>query len=179
MGAELSGLSDLITTLGVPLGLIIWIAIGIMNLVNKQAPAVLERYQARVADQTEHVQSLEEQKLRHELRRDELQALTEAGARTFTEEQLTHHLSEVYGEFAATNEFVRKAVMESLRRIEAKLDTALIDKRDFLEMKERLGEIRMYSRASYDYLEATNDEENSSNLSDPIPVSGATGDTQS
>lgn len=167
--------ADLITTLGVPLGIIIWVTIGIFNLVNKQAPVVIQRYQARVADQTEHVQSLEEQKLQHMLRRDELQALTEAGARTFTEEQLTHHLSEVYGEFAATNEFIRKAVAVSLERIEGKLDQALIDKRDFLEMKERLAEVRMYSRASYDYLEANNEENTSDFLPDSVPFSDDVG----
>lgn len=171
--------AELITTLGVPLGIIIWVAIGIINLINKQAPVVIQRYQARVADQTEHVQSLEEQKLQHMLRRDELQALTEAGARTFTEEQLTHHLSEVYGEFAATNEFIRKAIAASLERIESKLDRALIDKRDFLEMKERLAEVRMYSRASYDYLEASNEEDAPGFVPDTVSLRDDISDVQS
>ena len=163
--------ADLITTLGVPLGIIIWVAIGIFNLVNKQAPVVIQRYQARVADQTEHTQALEEQKLQHMLRRDELAALTEAGVRTFTEEQLTHHLSEVYGEFATTNEFIRKTVAASLERIESKLDQALIDKRDFLDMKERLAEVRMYTRASYNYIEANNEENTSGSIPDSVPIS--------
>jgi len=167
----MEGLPQLVTTLGVPLGIIIWVAIGIINLFNKQGPAVVKRYQERKADETEHTQSLEEQKLKHLLRRDELLTLTEAGNRTFTEEQLTHHLSEVYVEFQATNKFIRKAVSDSLLRIEQKLDQALIDKRDFIEVKERLAEVRMYTRASYDYLEAVNEEEIPQPAPDTVSIS--------
>lgn len=174
----MEGLPELVTTLGVPLAIIIWIAIGIINLVNKQGPAVVKRYQERKADETEHTQSLEEQKLKHLLRRDELLTLTEAGNRTFTEEQLTHHLSEVYGEFQATNEFIRKSVSDSLQRIEQKLDQALIDKRDFAEVKERLAEVRMYTRASYNYIEAANEEESPKPVLDTVPVSNDVNDTQ-
>lgn len=174
----MEGLSQFITTLGVPLGIIIWIAIGIINLINRQGPAVVKRYQERKADETEHTQSLEEQKLKHLLRRDELLALTEAGNRTFTEEQLTHHLSEVYGEFQATNEFIRKAVSDSLQRIEQKLDQALIDRRDFVEMKERLAEVRMYTRASYDYIEAINEEEAPQPVPDTVSISNDVSDIQ-
>ncbi len=174
----MNGLPEFVTTLGVPLGIIIWVAIGIINLVNKQGPAVVKRYQERKADETGHTRSLEERKLKHLLRRDELLTLTEAGNRTFTEEQLTHHLSEVYGEFQATNEFIRKTVSNSLQRIEQKLDQALIDKRDFAEVKERLAEVRMYARASYDYIEAANEEEVSQPVPDTVSVSNDVSDIQ-
>lgn len=174
----MNGLPELITTLGIPLGIIIWVAIGIINLINKQGPAVVKRYQERKADETEHTQSLEEQKLKHLLRRDELLTLTEAGNRTFTEEQLTHHLSEVYGEFQATNEFIRKTVSNSLQRIEQKLDQVLIDKRDFAEVKERLAEVRMYTRASYNYIEAVNEEKVSQPVPGTVSVSNDVSDIQ-
>lgn len=153
-----SELGSLITTLGVPLGIIIWIAIGIISLVNKQAPAVIKRYQDQWADSEEHAQSLEDQKLKHRLRREELLALTEAGNRTYTEEQLTHHLSEVYVEFQAVNLFIREVVQVRLREIEKKLDLALLNVGDLAVMKERLAEVRMYTRAIYNYLEADDEK---------------------
>ena len=139
-------LSELITTLGVPLGVIIWIAIGVISLINKQAPAVIERYQERKTDREEHSQSLENQKLKHELRRDELLALTEAGNRTFTEEQLTVHLSEIYDEFNTVNAFVRDVVEGRLRNVEQAVS-------DIAAIKEKLAEVKMFVRAIYSRLE--------------------------
>lgn len=133
----------LVTTLGVPLTILVWFAIGVIKLVFREAPAVLNRYQARKTDQVEHTQEIESRRLRH----SELMELTEAGSRTYTEEQLTQHLSEVYSEFGSANTFIRETVFVSLQRIEGKLDQVLIDIRNIAPMTERIAEIRMYVRA--------------------------------
>lgn len=144
-------LSDLITTLGVPLAVILWITTQVVALVRKQGPQVVQRYQERKADIEEHAQSLEDQKLKHELRRDELLALTEAGNRTYTEEQLTLHLSELYEEFNTVNAFVRDVIAVRLRNIEEKTSQADL-------MAERLAEIRMYVRAVHKHTEALDEK---------------------
>lgn len=143
-------LGAIITTLGVPLGIVIWVAIGVIKLATLHGPAVVQRYQARRADQDEHLQDLEQRRLRQE----QLLELTEAGSRTYTEEQLTHHLSELYVEFQAVNAFIREIVSVRLDEIVQKLDQVLLDVRDLPFMKERLAEIRMYARACNDRLEA-------------------------
>lgn len=144
-------ISDLITTVGVPLAVIIWIITQLVGFFNKEAPVVVQRYQDRKLDRDEHVQDLESQKLKHQLRRDELLALTEAGNRTYTEEQLTQHLSELYEEFNTVNAFVRNVVDVRLRSIEENTSKADL-------MAERLAEIRMYVRAIHKYIEALDDK---------------------
>lgn len=144
-------ISDLITTVGVPLAVIIWIITQLVGFFNKEAPVVVQRYQDRKLDRDEHVQDLESQKLKHQLRRDELLALTEAGNRTYTEEQLTQHLSELYEEFNTVNAFVRNVVDVRLRSIEGNTSKADL-------MAERLAEIRMYVRAIHKYIEALDDK---------------------
>ncbi len=150
----MSELSDLITTLGIPLAVILWITTQVVSLVRKQGPEVVQRYQDRKLDREEHVQGLESQKLKHQLRHDELLALTEAGNRTYTEEQLTQHLSELYEEFNTVNAFVRNVVDVRLRNIEENTNKAAL-------LAERLAEIRMYVRAIHKHMEVL-DEENSS-----------------
>ena len=144
----LDDIGSFITTLGVPLGIVVWVAIGIINLVTRQTPVVLKRYQERRADQDEHQQELEQRRLRHE----ELMELTEAGSRTYTEEQLTHHLSEIYVEFQAVNGFVREIVSVRLEEIVRKLDMVLLDVHDLPPTKERLAEVREYAQALSDKL---------------------------
>ncbi len=144
-------ISDLITTVGVPLAVIIWIITQLVGFFNKEVPVVVQRYQDRKLDRDEHVQDLESQKLKHQLRRDELLALTEAGNRTYTEEQLTQHLSELYEEFNTVNAFVRNVVDVRLRSIEGNTSKADL-------MAERLAEIRMYVRAIHKYIEALDDK---------------------
>ncbi len=166
---KLSELSDLITTLGVPLAVILWITSQVVALVRKQAPDVVQRYQARRADIDEHSQSIEDQKLKHQLRRDELLALTEAGNRTYTEEQLTQHLSELYEEFNTVNAFVRETVDVRLRTIEQKLDHALRETGNVASMIERLAEVRMFVRANHTYLEALDEKDITSTQMDGMP----------
>lgn len=139
----LDDLGQLVTDVGIPLTIIIWAILGAFRLIFREAPAVLNRYQARKIDQAEHTQEIESRRLRH----TELMELTEAGSRTYTEEQLTQHLSEVYSEFGAANAFIRETVFVSLQRIEDKLDQVLLDVRNIAPMTERLAEIRMHVRA--------------------------------
>jgi hypothetical protein len=136
-------LGGLITTLGIPLGVVIWVAIGVIKLATEHGPTVVKRYQDRRADQDEHQQDIEQRRLRHE----ELMELTEAGSRTYTEEQLTHHLSELYVEFQAVNAFVREIVSGRLVEIVRKLDQVLLDVHHIPLMIERLSEVRMYAKA--------------------------------
>jgi len=136
-------LLDLITAVGIPAAVIIWIVIGLSRLLNEQLPAWMHQYQDRKADKQEHSQTIEQQRLRHE----ELLALTEAGSRTYTEDQLTHHLSEVYVEFQVVNAFVREGVSVKLVRLESKIDDMISVTRDVAEMRERLAEIRMYIKS--------------------------------
>jgi hypothetical protein len=145
---------DLIMTFGVPIGVIIWIAIGVIKLVTEHGPAVVSRYQDRKTDQAEHTQDIERQRLRHQ----ELMELTEAGSRTYTEEQLTQHLSEIYTEFGTVNAFIRETVSATLQRIETKVDQILLDVRDIAPMKERLAEIRMYARSLHKQLEVLDEK---------------------
>jgi len=133
----------MITSLGVPLAIVVWLVIGVIKLVTEQTPAIIRFRQERGADQDEHRQSLEHRRLRHK----ELLELTEAGSRTYTEEQLTQHLSEVYVEFQAVNGFIREIVTTRLEEITSQLDQILLDVRDLPPMKERLAEVRMYARA--------------------------------
>lgn len=136
---ELSSFSKIVTELGAPVAIIIWLLVGIIKL----APSVIGRYQSRRATQDKHTQQLDQRKQLHE----ELLELTEAGSRTYTEEQLTQHLSEVYVEFQEVNKFIRETVSVRLEEILRKLDQVLLDVRDLSSMKERLAEVRMYSRA--------------------------------
>lgn len=136
-------ISSFIGTFGVPLGLVSLAAVGLIKLIVEQVPAVISRYQSRRADQDEHQQELEQRRLRHK----ELMELSEAGSRTYTEEQLTQHLSEVYTEFGLVNGFIRDTVFGALQRIEAKIDQALVDTRCVTQLAERLSEIRMYVRS--------------------------------
>lgn len=144
----LPGLSGMITSFGVPLAIVVWLVIGIIKLVTEQAPAIITFRQKRGADRDEHQQSLEHRRLRHK----ELLELTEAGSRTYTEEQLTQHLSEVYVEFQAVNGFIRETVSTRLEEITGQLDQILLDVRDLPPMKERLAEVRMYAKALDDRL---------------------------
>lgn len=136
---ELNTLGKIVTTLGVPATIIVWLLYGILKL----APVVIGRYQTRRAGQDKHDQQIEQRKVLHE----ELLELTEAGSRTYTEEQLTQHLSEVYVEFQAVNAFIRDIVSTRLEEITGQLDQILLDVRDLPPMKERLAEVRMYARA--------------------------------
>lgn len=149
MPEGLSGLSGMVTSLGVPLAVVVWLAIGVIKLVTAEAPAVIRFRQQRGADRDEHRQSLEHRRLRHK----ELLELTEAGSRTYTEEQLTQHLSEVYVEFQAVNGFIRETVSVRLEEISRQLDRVLLDVRDLLPMRERLIEVRMYAKALNDRLD--------------------------
>ncbi len=143
MPEGLSGLSSMVTSLGVPLAVVVWLVIGVIKLVTAEAPAAIRFRQQRGADRDEHRQSLEHRRLRHK----ELLELTEAGSRTYTEEQLTQHLSEVYVEFQAVNGFIRETVSVRLEEITGQLDQILLDVRDLPPMKERLAEVRMYAKA--------------------------------
>lgn len=149
MPEGLSGFSSMVTSLGVPLAVLVWLVIGVIKLVTTEAPAVIRFRQKRGADRDEHRQSLEHRRLRHK----ELLELTEAGSRTYTEEQLTQHLSEVYVEFQAVNGFIRETVSVRLEEISRQLDRVLLDVRDLQPMRERLAEVRMYAKALNDRLD--------------------------
>lgn len=139
-------LASYITELGIPIGIVIWLAIGIIKLITEHGPTVISRYQERKVDETEHIQEIERQRLRHQ----ELMELTEAGSRTYTEDQLTHHLSEVYVEFQAVNAFIREVVFDTLQRIETKVDQILSNTRDGLPIEEQLKALRQMCKDFYE-----------------------------
>ncbi len=141
--------ADLITTLGVPLGIIIWVVIGIFKLVTEHGPAALRRYQNRKSDQSEHTQDLERRQLRHK----EVLDLAEAGSRSYSEEQLTQHLSEVYLEFGAVNSFVRDGIAVNLVRIEKQLDQIIRNTDSVPGLVERLIGLRSLVKGFHDRLE--------------------------
>lgn len=141
--------SDLITTLGVPLGIIIWLVIGIIKLVTEHGPTALRRYQNRKSDQSEHTQDLERRQLRHK----EVLDLAEAGSRSYSEEQLTQHLSEVYHEFGTVNSFVRESIATNLVQIERQLDQVIRNTDSIPGLVERLIGLRSLVKGFHDRLE--------------------------
>lgn len=151
-------LASYITELGIPIGIVIWLAIGIIKLITEHGPTVISRYQERKYDETEHTQDIENRGLRHE----KLMELIEASSRTYTEDQLTHHLSEVYVEFQTVNAFIREVVFDTLQRIETKVNQILSNTRDGLPIEEQLKALRQMCKdfgATYDDTDKTLVEE--------------------
>lgn len=140
---------DLITEYGVPLTVLIWIVVGMMKLITNHGPTVLNRYQNRKSDQSEHVQDLERRKLQHE----KMLELSEASSRSYSEEQLTQHLSEVYNEFGAVNSFVREAIATNLVQIERQLDQVIRNTDSIPGLVERLIGLRSLVKGFHERLE--------------------------
>lgn len=106
-----------ISEYGIPIGVIIWVLIGIQSMIRTSLPEVLSmrkiwasRSLEIQADQQEHSQTRELK----EADTDRLMALIAAGSNTFKEEQLTQTLSEIFAEFQQVNEFVRRQVSKRL-----------------------------------------------------------------
>lgn len=140
---------SLIGTYGVPVGIAVLVILQFVRLVAEQGPTILTRYQNRQADIVDHQQDIEQQKLRHK----ELLDLSNIGSRTFTEEQLTQHLSELYSEFGSVNAFIRDTMSIQLVDIERKIDQLLLDVRPVPVLVERLAEIRMFVRSIHEQVE--------------------------
>lgn len=149
-------LIGLIGKIGLPMAILIWLANGIIKLTTENAPAVIDQWQARSADREEHQQGIEEA----QIKRDTLLALADAGSRTYTEEQLTQHLAEVYEEFGETNEFVRETVSKALVDIDSKIDQILLDMKSFEAVRGCFLEIQIQVKALHRRIDELSSEGN-------------------
>lgn len=127
-------LAEFINTYGFGAAIVLFVFYLISRFLIEQGPLILKRYQNRKADDQEHSQTIIEEELRHR----KLLDLVDAGNRTYTEEQLTQHLSELYGEFQEVNKFIRDTVSVKLDRVENQLSEIICNTDSIPSVAEKL-----------------------------------------
>lgn len=119
-------LIKLIDTYGFAAVVIVVIISVLFRLITEHGPQALSRYQDRKANKQRYEQTIN---------------LANAGSQAYTEEQMSQHLSELYGEFQEVNKFVREGVAAKLIRIEAMLDHISHNTDDNTVMTKNLMEV--------------------------------------
>lgn len=132
MPPEIETLVKVVDKYGFTFVVIVVIIYGLFRLLTEHGPQALSRYQDRKANKQRHEQVIN---------------LANAGSQAYTEEQMTQHLSELYGEFQEVNKFVREGVAQKLIRIEAALDHISHNTDDVPAIAENLTEVRSLVKA--------------------------------